>query len=1758
MRKIGRVVFASGWSTASYGEGKTIMAYVDETDGADRTEALLWAAPTGPLPEPPIDTRAQVLPIGDLHWPDAERLFLKLLQAVRPVQYAKLFGVPGQAQAGIDAYARLPLDLTDGETGGRDYITLQSRRVESLTAGMIKKAVDDLLKGEWAKKTAVFHFATSFDLQATKLDTAIREQTERLAKLGITFVPWGVQEVSTLLKDHPRIVEDFFGRPWVERFCGLEAAQALANNLPHQDVRDLRAKLRDLYRAVFYAQGGVHSIENTEPEQQFVILDVEPNRQQSNIFDTERPEATDEGQHPAQGPVDGQTYIASRLGARRQSFRSARHLLNSTTQSTSATGGTIRADEWLAEGKYWLLIGRPGAGKSSLLRFAATDLLSSQPQSIALQREHATDLPIWLPFGFLCRHLEASTENSLVSAAEAWLKSQSAAHLWPLVQRALHDDRLLLLVDGVDEWSDVSAAERALGTLEAFLGRTNASAILSTRPYAVDRLNWRLPWAQAEITPLTDDQRRTIAAGLLRPVTQPEPVPAVRSPWSAGVEPFLDQLAATPELAELSRSPLFLTLLATTWQGEPLPRQRFKIYARLVELLIEKHPQMRQRASHATGTLLTANEVTTLFAAVAYRLRIKGPAGAVTKPEMRKLIVESMTDDEVLGYEQPAARKIANEVLAMAEDEFGLIVSHGAGAIGFLHRVVLDHMAGQYLATLPTDAQVEAVGQFVHDPAWRDVLLALLTAQVSPHATEPLLTAALGTGDRPWADVDGYELLAEALAAGVKVTPRSQTVYSNRLVERVETHPSLRHRANLITALVGTLASHSARTHLLPIMKRWFIAPRPDPSPTMRALRDLDIPDDAAAEYLLWGIRHPEDNVKVNAALALAHRFGGQSRLLDRLVAFTETGPSSATQAAAILALGNGWADARDTTRLIDWARRQPSIPLRLVGLHLLQRGTPPGNAALFRPEERAWLLSLLRHEDHSLGPWPASDLVNIAATGDTQVADFALETLTTNGRTGGDRGLAWSLACNAFADDSRFKAWVAAKVAEPEGRGLALYNVGMIPQQWRDDPTFTQALYTYVDAKLKELTAYSVTGLATTLPPDDARTVLLRGLDTWRPYAAARTLVERYADDEHVHTTLASRLRGDYARAAPLAGVAIDVLGPQEGFTILVSLLRQPDERGRTEEQVVVAEATADAWKRFEDEAREPGCEGEAAREMLASYDPAELAALCTAVNPHHLMWHVPAVITAWPGQLVVQEFADKLIHDPKPITSGIPDTIPVAILRAYCGRTDAPSRRILDKTLNLLKHVEPELREVLAFELARSSLAANDLIDIMAEWKNEPDTEVRRNAFIGLIQAIKRHQQAHDDVAGAYTLTAEMEWLRKEIKEDLCAYGPELEERRQLAWIGMLMLGDLTLSDDIQETIGHSGQAPGVQLDVLYDGDVDEILVDLLAENWERLLVHFGGDLFERLNSTSDRQRRTASEQRRHVMSALATVASRYPAIAEMLRREADTDAALRQDRHFLLWAKEENRGDEGVLRALVAKLGGTAHRRQDQVLDSLLDRDSWHVSDEAFKAILTEDAIDTGSGHIYVSEQLALFVQLFPADSVSIAALHDLESWFRTDRATREHRDWDDTLAIALGVAEPQDLPAIVTRAHTRIRMGMSDLYLPMFTKPLMRRLRVDADAVEAFKAALSEPMDIRENSPIFSGPWDSIADACPDLQPLQRTYLFAILLRQAGALPQQGAVAASGVLASASPDTIVHNPFTNHEGPLCLAALDLAAH
>ena len=54
---------------------------------------------------PPVQTRAQELPFGELAWEDFERLCLRLARLEADVVHCQLYGTPGQKQEGIDLFA---------------------------------------------------------------------------------------------------------------------------------------------------------------------------------------------------------------------------------------------------------------------------------------------------------------------------------------------------------------------------------------------------------------------------------------------------------------------------------------------------------------------------------------------------------------------------------------------------------------------------------------------------------------------------------------------------------------------------------------------------------------------------------------------------------------------------------------------------------------------------------------------------------------------------------------------------------------------------------------------------------------------------------------------------------------------------------------------------------------------------------------------------------------------------------------------------------------------------------------------------------------------------------------------------------------------------------------------------------------------------------------------------------------------------------------------------------------------------------------------------------------------------------------------------------------------------------------------------------------------------------------------------------------------------------------------------------------------
>ena len=222
--------------------------------------------------DPPAETRKQELPFGELAWEDFERLCLRLVRLESNVEHCQLYGVHGQKQEGIDIYAR--------KTSADKYSVYQCKRVKGFGPAKIKDAVSKFLGGEWAGKTDTFVLCTTEDFESNTRADAFETQSALLKEKGITLIPWDSHQLSLKLKDHPELVDDFFGRAWVSAFFGEDQATKLGKRLDAEKVAEFREKYGVFYRHVFnihdpgLPMAAIGTAESLSLEDRYVLPDV--------------------------------------------------------------------------------------------------------------------------------------------------------------------------------------------------------------------------------------------------------------------------------------------------------------------------------------------------------------------------------------------------------------------------------------------------------------------------------------------------------------------------------------------------------------------------------------------------------------------------------------------------------------------------------------------------------------------------------------------------------------------------------------------------------------------------------------------------------------------------------------------------------------------------------------------------------------------------------------------------------------------------------------------------------------------------------------------------------------------------------------------------------------------------------------------------------------------------------------------------------------------------------------------------------------------------------------------------------------------------------------------------------------------------------------------------------------------------------------------------------------------------------------------
>ena len=363
-----------------------------------------------------------------------------------------LYGQRGQAQFGIDVYARDRLVLGKA-LPQRRYVCLQSRRTKSISKVRLNNSVDEFLNGRWADLSRKFIYATSASTISTDIVNEIEGIVARLVPQSIEFEVWGLESISNRLKDYPKLVDDFFGREWVKAYCGDSTAKTLGARLDAHQVANLRRELARIYTASFrVADSGLIAFRFSQARpvellDRFITPDLISTTPQSaslpqpignfDEFDLEDQNLrtiVEEAAERNWSRVDEGTWFLRNLGRG--------HRRVEDTQVTDRRS----ADQWIGTEPLQVIVGDPGTGKSTLLRYLVLDLLSEEPRWHAVAERWGQCLPVWLPFHFFTQRVVGQTgaPASVGEALKAWSDQNDAGQIWPLVQMALEDQRLLL------------------------------------------------------------------------------------------------------------------------------------------------------------------------------------------------------------------------------------------------------------------------------------------------------------------------------------------------------------------------------------------------------------------------------------------------------------------------------------------------------------------------------------------------------------------------------------------------------------------------------------------------------------------------------------------------------------------------------------------------------------------------------------------------------------------------------------------------------------------------------------------------------------------------------------------------------------------------------------------------------------------------------------------------------------------------------------------------------------------------------------------------------------------------------------------------------------------------------------------------------------------------------------------------------------------------------------------------------------------
>jgi energy-coupling factor transporter ATP-binding protein EcfA2 len=395
----------------------------------------------------------------------------------------------------------------------------------------------------------------------------------------------------------------------------------------------------------------------------------------------------------------------------------------------------VKVSDILLQEDHCVILGRPGAGKTTTLKRVAGELIQSSGREVVLilfRTFVEQDTIVDQILNQLGLHLSWNATDA--TKVEPDIRAEVATHL---LLTYLESTAGVLLMDGLDE-APASSQERIVNDVRGLLLRSGRLRIILTCrsgafPYALERARHLV------IQPLSPAEVKEFAIKWL---------------GSANGTAFVANLASTP-YSGIEVRPLTLAHLCTVYERTgAVPERPRDLYRRVVRLYLEDWDRERSVPSRASRyAQFNVDRKEDFLQALAYELTVAGVRGEFSHSQ---LIAGFRRIYKRFDLPLADAQRVAEEI----ESHTGLVVESGRDTYEFAHRSIQEYLTAQYIIGLPkialdhfesifglADEYAIAVAESGHSSSYLQEIIRYLYAG-TPHQDQERLAFVRGLSAR--------------------------------------------------------------------------------------------------------------------------------------------------------------------------------------------------------------------------------------------------------------------------------------------------------------------------------------------------------------------------------------------------------------------------------------------------------------------------------------------------------------------------------------------------------------------------------------------------------------------------------------------------------------------------------------------------------------------------------------------------------------------------------------------------------------------------------------------------------------------------------------------------------------------------------------------------------------------------------------------------------------------------------------------------